>query len=115
MFGIGMTEMILIAAVALLVIGPKKLPGMARSLGKGFAEFKRAANELKNTIDLEAHKDEEELREKRAGQDQSASADEALARQQPVEKEIEGTLKTAEESTRLSVESENPEEKKDHV
>jgi Tat protein translocase TatB subunit len=115
MFGIGMTEMILIAAVALLVIGPKKLPAMARSLGKGFAEFKRATNELKNTIDLEARKDEEKLREKRAGQDQSAPADEALARQQPVEKEIEETFKAAEESTRLAAESADPEEKKDHV
>ncbi len=57
MFGIGMTEMILIAAVALLVIGPKKLPDLARSLGgKGFAEFKRATSELKSTIDMETRK-----------------------------------------------------------
>lgn len=68
MFGIGMTEMILIAAVALVVLGPKKLPDLARSLGKGFAEFKRATNELKSAIDLETDKEEErykaELREK---------------------------------------------------
>lgn len=115
MFGIGMTEMILIAAVALLVIGPKKLPDMARSLGKGFAEFKRATNELKNTIDLEARKDEEKLREKRAGQELSASADEALARQQPVEKEIAETLKASEEAARLAAESADTEEKNDHV
>jgi Tat protein translocase TatB subunit len=53
MFGIGMTEMLLIAALALIVLGPKKLPDLARSLGKGFAEFKRATNELKNTIEVE--------------------------------------------------------------
>lgn len=53
MFGIGMTEMLLIAGLALIVMGPKKLPDLARSLGKGFAEFKRATNELKNTIEVE--------------------------------------------------------------
>lgn len=100
MFGIGMTEMILIAALALLVIGPKKLPDMARSLGKGFAEFKRATNELKSTIDMEARKDEEQMREKQAEQDLSASATEALDRQEPVEKEINETLADAVEASR---------------
>ncbi len=68
MFGIGMTEMLLIAALALVVLGPKKLPDLARSLGKGFAEFKRATSELKSAMDLETEKEEErykaELREK---------------------------------------------------
>ncbi len=68
MFGIGMTEMLLIAVLALVVLGPKKLPDLARSLGKGFAEFKRATNELKSAIDLETKAEEdrykEELREK---------------------------------------------------
>lgn len=58
MFGIGMTEMLLIAALALIVLGPKKLPDLAKSLGKGFAEFKRATNELKNTIEVEARAEE---------------------------------------------------------
>lgn len=98
MFGIGMTEMILIAAVALLVIGPKKLPDLARSLGKGFAEFKRATNELKNTIDMEARKDEERHNRAAAEEDQSAAADETPARQEPVEKEIEATLGSAEKA-----------------
>ncbi|RLB75539.1 MAG: twin-arginine translocase subunit TatB, partial [Deltaproteobacteria bacterium] len=59
MFGIGMTEMVLIAALALIILGPKKLPDLARSLGKGFAEFKRATNELKSTIDLEIKAEDE--------------------------------------------------------
>lgn len=59
MFGIGMTEMLLISALALIVLGPKKLPELARSLGKGFAEFKRATNDLKNTIDLEVKAEDE--------------------------------------------------------
>ncbi len=61
MFGIGMTEMLLIAALALIVLGPKKLPDLARSLGKGFAEFKRATNELKNTIEVETRAEEVRL------------------------------------------------------
>ena len=53
MFGIGMTELLLIMGLALIVLGPKKLPDLARSLGKGFAEFKRSTDELKNTFQEE--------------------------------------------------------------
>ena len=47
MFGIGMTELLVILAIALIVIGPKKLPELARSLGKGLAEFRRALTEMR--------------------------------------------------------------------
>ncbi len=53
MFGIGMTELLLIGALALMVLGPKKLPELARALGKGFSEFKRATDEFKNTLQEE--------------------------------------------------------------
>jgi Tat protein translocase TatB subunit len=42
MLGIGMQELIIIAVVALIVVGPKKLPDLAKSLGKGFSEFRKA-------------------------------------------------------------------------
>jgi TatA/E family protein of Tat protein translocase len=48
MFGIGMPELLLILAVALIVLGPKKLPDLARALGKGMAEFRRATDELRD-------------------------------------------------------------------
>ncbi len=54
MFGIGMPEMLLILAIALIVIGPKKLPDLARSLGKAMGEFKKATSELKDSIQLDA-------------------------------------------------------------
>lgn len=58
MFGIGMPELLLILAVALIVIGPKKLPDLARSLGKAMGEFKRATNDLKQSIEQETGLDD---------------------------------------------------------
>ncbi|WP_305041904.1 twin-arginine translocase TatA/TatE family subunit [Geoalkalibacter sp.] len=54
MFGIGMPELLLILAVALIVIGPKKLPDIARALGRGLAEFRRATDDLKHSINVES-------------------------------------------------------------
>ncbi|MEE4113322.1 MAG: twin-arginine translocase TatA/TatE family subunit [Desulfobacteraceae bacterium] len=53
MFGIGMPEMILILAVALIVIGPKKLPDLAKSLGKALGEFKKATSDLKESMQID--------------------------------------------------------------
>jgi Tat protein translocase TatB subunit len=47
MFGIGMTELIVIFAIGLIVLGPKRLPELARSLGRGIAEFRRASMDLR--------------------------------------------------------------------
>ena len=47
MFGIGMTELVVILVIGLLVLGPKRLPELARSLGKGLAEFRRASTDLR--------------------------------------------------------------------
>jgi sec-independent protein translocase protein TatB len=54
MFGIGMPEMLLILAVALIVIGPKKLPDLAKSLGRAMGEFKKATSEIKESIGADA-------------------------------------------------------------
>jgi TatA/E family protein of Tat protein translocase len=54
MFGIGMPEMILILAIALVVIGPKKLPDLAKSLGRAMREFKKATNEFKETMHIDS-------------------------------------------------------------
>ena len=53
MFGIGMPELLLILAIALIVIGPKKLPDLAKTLGRALREFKKATNEFKDTLQID--------------------------------------------------------------
>src|SRR3954468_7110795 len=59
MFGsLGMPELIVIFVIALIVFGPRKLPELGRSLGRGIAEFKKATNELQNTLEEEIRHEE---------------------------------------------------------
>ena len=51
MFGIGMPELLLLLAIALIVVGPKKLPELAKALGRGLAEFKKATSDLKESLE----------------------------------------------------------------
>jgi Tat protein translocase TatB subunit len=53
MFGLGMPEILMILAIALIVIGPKKLPDLAKTLGRAMGEFKRSAQDFKRSIDVE--------------------------------------------------------------
>jgi len=54
MFGIGMPELVLIAVVALIVLGPKRLPDLAKSMGRAMREFKKATSELKETLQVDS-------------------------------------------------------------
>ncbi len=72
MFGsLGMPELIVIFVIALIVFGPRKLPELGRSLGRGIAEFKKATNELQSSLENEIR-----LEEQRAARDASQASPE---------------------------------------
>ena len=58
MFNLGVPELLLILAVALIVFGPRKLPEIGRTLGKALGEFRRATDDLKSTIEREVRLEE---------------------------------------------------------
>src|SRR4051812_39842692 len=73
MFGsLGMPELVIILVIALIVFGPRKLPELGRSLGKSIGEFKRASNELRNTLDEEIRVEEQKDQRAKQAADQTS-------------------------------------------
>jgi len=63
-FGIGTGEILIILVIALIIVGPHKLPELAKMLGKGFTEFKKAADDLKDSVTTEIHIEKEKQKQK---------------------------------------------------
>lgn len=61
MFGLGIPELIVIFVIALVVFGPKKLPDLGKAIGRGIAEFRRASEEVKESIESEIHNVEKSI------------------------------------------------------
>lgn len=66
MFGIGSTELLVILVVALIVLGPKSLASISRSLGKAMGEFRRVSTDFQRTLNAEVEQEEQEKRKKEA-------------------------------------------------
>jgi Tat protein translocase TatB subunit len=90
-FGIGMTELLVILVVGLLVLGPKRLPDLARSLGRGLAEFRRASTDMRREfMDVQ-----DELRIDPTQEDSAPRGEEAAADPKPAEVPAETTAEPA--------------------
>ena len=75
MFGIGMPELLVIFLVALVVLGPKRLPELAKALGRGLAEFRKATSDLTDELRNAQVLLEEEARQARRAKPAPADAE----------------------------------------
>ena len=97
MFGIGSTELLVILVVALIVLGPKSLANVSRTLGKAMGEFRRVSTDFQRTLNAEAEEDEQKKRKKEA----------AKAAREAARAEADGT-QAAQQSTEQAAEQPEP-------
>jgi TatA/E family protein of Tat protein translocase len=82
MFGsVGMPELLIILVIALIIFGPRKLPELGRSLGKSLGEFKRASNELRNTLEEEVRIEEQKEQRTKMEAEQTSAIEAAKSPQ----------------------------------
>ena len=114
MFGIGLPELIIIMIIALIVIGPSKLPDLARALGKGMAEFKKATQEIKDSLELDEDLQEikTDLVDSITGLDRSLETNEPAIEDQkePKYKDFDEALRDYEESGKETASEKEKEE-----
>ncbi len=108
MFGIGSTELLVILVVALVVLGPKSLPGIAKTLGKVMGEFRRVSTEFQRTMNAEVAQDEHEKLKKEAEEELfgTNSADASTAKAKPSDnKDAEDATQASEQKAEAVIKS----------
>ena len=88
MLGIGMQEIIIILVVALIIIGTKKLPDLARALGRAMGEFRRAADDLKENLDINGVRDAKEKLMRDINQAQVTKDSSTKGKEEPPKAEV---------------------------
>ena len=107
MFNIGLPELLIIVAIALIVFGPNKLPELARAFGRAMREFKKATEEVKESFEAET-RDLEEIKQTISGNDLSRLLEETSTAVEAVPAETSHEAASSEESS-PSTESSSPE------
>ncbi|MEG6593885.1 Sec-independent protein translocase protein TatB, partial [Desulfovibrio sp. 1188_IL3213] len=95
MFGIGSTELLVILVVALIVLGPKSLANVSRTLGKAMGEFRRVSTDFQRTLNAEAEEEEQKKRKKEAAK---AAREAAKAEAEAAQAAPQAQAQTAEQA-----------------
>ena len=94
MFGIGLPELFIIVVIAIIVIGPDKLPDLARAVGKGIGEFRRATDEIKSSFDAD-----DDLREIKTQLNTAKDEMTSMVREQTKDLDVDNLTKSLEDGT----------------